>query len=61
MVQHHNPVRVKDGINAVCDSEDSPILEDVAAKSLLKECVRLNVDCSLRLKWLVVGSVTGVR
>lgn len=47
-VQHHDPVAVHDGVDAVRDRDDRPVLENTAAQHLLQQ--RVGFDIHGRLK-----------
>jgi hypothetical protein len=45
--QNDNLVAVQDGVDAMCNRDNCPILKYAASKSSLKERIRLNIDSSL--------------
>lgn len=46
-VEDHDPIGVKNSVDSMCNRDDGPILEDIAAQGRLKQGVRLDVNGSL--------------
>lgn len=47
-VQNDNPVRVDDRVDPVRDRNDGAVLEDAAAQRALDQCIRLDINRSLK-------------